>query len=355
MPESPLISVVIPCRNEADYIKSCLKSVLTQEDLPGDMEIIVADGLSDDGTREILARMAGKDDRIRVIDNPERYTSYALNHAIKAARGHYIIRMDVHTVYAPDYIHECLQELKRRGSDNIGGPWVARGDCYISKAIAAAFQSNFAAGGALAHDPTYEGPLETVYLGCWPRKTFEKFGLFDEELVRNQDDEHNLRIKRGGGTIWQSPAIRSWYVPRASLRRLFQQYRQYGFWKVRVIQKHKLPASIRHLVPGLFLAILTLSLGVTACGFIFGLFGQGSNTIAVIGLITFLSILFLYLVVSITASALTAFRTDWKYILILPAVFVCYHFGYGIGFMEGILNFLLLKKRGIASKQELTR
>src|SRR5262249_25260654 len=131
--------------------------------------------------------------------------------------------------------------------------WVARGDRYVSRAIAAAFRSPFSAGGANSHDPRHEGPVDSVYLGCWRRDVFSRVGLFDEELVRNQDDEWNLRLIRSGGTIWQSPRIRSWYRPRASLAALFQQYRQYGYWKVRVIQKHRRPASPRHLVPVLFL------------------------------------------------------------------------------------------------------
>src|SRR5262249_37522272 len=138
------------------------------------------------------------------------------------------------------------------GADKVGGPWVAEGKGYVGRAIAAAFQSPFAVGGARGHDPNYEGIVDLVYLGCWRRGVFDWFGLFDEELVRNQDDEFDLQLIRAGGTIWQSPRIRSWNQPRGSLRTLFLQYMQYGYWKVRVIQKHKIPASTRHLMPGGF-------------------------------------------------------------------------------------------------------
>src|SRR5262249_16672962 len=117
-------------------------------------------------------------------------------------------------------------------------------------------QSSFSTGGTRGHNKTYEGETDTIYLGCWPREVFHRIGLFDEELVRNQDDEFNLRLTRNGGKIWQSVRIKSWYYPPESLGSLFQQQIQYGYWKVRVIQKHKIPASIRHLVPACFLLSL---------------------------------------------------------------------------------------------------
>ena len=126
----------------------------------------------------------------------------------------------------------------------------------MGRAIAVAFHSPFSVGGPRGHVPHYKGPVDTVYLGCWPREVFDRIGFFDEELVRNQDDEFSLRLKRAGGKIWQSPRIKSCYRPRESPGALFQQYMQYGYWKVRVIQKHKMPASVRHLVPGIFVFLL---------------------------------------------------------------------------------------------------
>ena len=147
--------------------------------------------------------------------------------------------------------------LQETGADNVGGPWVARGKGKVGMAIAAAFESPFSCGGARGHDPKYSGPVDTVYLGCWRREIFDRIGLFDEELVRNQDDEFNLRLVRSGGKVWQSVAIKSCYHPRESLRHLFKQYVQYGYWKARVLKKHRLPASVRHLVPSIF--VLTLA------------------------------------------------------------------------------------------------
>ena len=141
------------------------------------------------------------------------------------------VRMDVHTRYAADYVAQCLHALERSGADNVGGPWRAEGRDGWPGAIAAAFQSRWVAGGARSRSLVYEGEVDTVYLGCWPRATFERFGGFDETLVRNQDDEHNLRIVLGGCRIWQSPAIRSMYSPRDSLAALWRQWLQYGYWK----------------------------------------------------------------------------------------------------------------------------
>lgn len=342
------VSLIIPCRNEAGTIEHCLQSILAQEDLAEDWEIIVADGLSDDGTREVLARLARTEPRLRVISNPQRIVSSGLNAAIRQARGEVIIRLDAHTEYAADYICQCLAALEESGADNVGGPWVAKGTGLMSRAIAAAFQSPFAIGGGRAHDPGYQGPADTVYLGCWRRSVFDRFGYFDETLVRNQDDEHNLRITRGGGQVWQSPRIRSWYAPRASLPALFRQYVQYGYWKVRVIQKHKLPASIRHLVPATFL--LAVALGAVA---------------ALLSVLTplplaparwlLLGLVGAYALGVAGAACLTAGRTEWKLLPVLPLVFPCYHIGYGWGFLRGILDFAVLRRGAGSSYVRLTR
>src|SRR5919109_4776451 len=255
---APLVSVVIACRNEQAHIEACVRSVLAQRSPTGGFELIVADGMSDDGTRSILRRLAKESRRLRVVDNPHQIVSSGLNTAIRAARGKIIVRMDAHTEYAPDYINQCLAALADTWADNVGGPARTKASNYTQAAVSAAYHSPFAVGGARFHNVDYEGYVDTVTYGCWRREVFDRIGPFDEALVRNQDDEFNLRLTKAGGKIWQSPRIKSWYRPRASLRGLFQQYMQYGYWKVRVIQKHRLPASVRHLVPGLFVGSLSM-------------------------------------------------------------------------------------------------
>ncbi len=379
MPERPFVSVIVPCRSEAACIEKCLETIIAQEVPEGGFEVLVADGMSDDGTREILARL-GTEARsqrsevsgpvIRVIDNQGLIVSAGLNAAIRAARGTIIIRMDAHTEYAPNYINLCIEATKATGADNVGGPWVARGNCLISNAIAAAFQSPFAVGGARGHDTGYTGFVDTVYLGCWHRQAFEKFGLFDEELVRNQDDEHNLRIIRAGGRVFQSSEIKSWYRPRGSLSSLFKQYMQYGYWKVRVIQKHKLPASWRHLVPGAFVLVLSalfllsafcflLSLWSASCGPVvsspWSMVHSWSHFCFLLSAFCFLFICSAYFLAVLAASVVTSAKTEWKLFPVLPVVFGCYHLGYGFGFLRGILSFVILRRRGSRAFAKLTR
>jgi glycosyltransferase involved in cell wall biosynthesis len=341
MSAPPKVSVIMPCRNEARYIEPALASILAQQEPPGGFEVIVADGLSNDGTRDRILAVAQRDARVRLVDNPDRFTPHGLNVAIAAARGQIIVRMDAHTGYAPDYICACVHALESSKADNVGGPWVARGQGYLSRAIAAAFQSAFAVGGARGHQRDYEGPVDTVYLGCWRKSAFARFGPFDEELVRNQDDEHNLRITRGGGVVWQSTTIRSWYMPRSSLGALFRQYSQYGYWKVRVIQKHRLPASIRHMIPGAF--VLALAAGGLAAPFL-PLAGWLALGLAAV-----------YLALAGLAALVTAAQSEWKLVPVLPAVFAAYHFGYGIGFVRGLLDFGVIRRGPRNSATVLTR
>jgi len=417
-----LVSIIIPCRNEKRHIERFLSSAQAQDTNGLDVEYLVADGMSDDGTREVIRRIEdgrwkmedgsqkaevgsqrpevcsqssnlrspisdipapSAPPRLRVIDNPRRIVSSGLNAAIRAARGDIIIRMDAHTEYAPDYVQQCVAVLHESGADNVGGPARTRADTYRQKAVAAAYHSPFGVGGARFHDVDYEGYVDTVTYGCWPRSTFEKFGYFDEELVRNQDDEHNLRIIRGGGRIWQSPKIRSWYRPRGSLTALFKQYMQYGYWKVRVIQKHKLPASWRHLVPGAFVLTLLLLLvfsvlcslssllwpATTDHGPLTTDYGQARATglwdHGTAGPLTtdrcaaparlLVGLLGLYALCVLAASAITAARSEWKLLPVLPFVFPCYHFGYGYGFLRGVLDFVVLRRGASASFTSLTR
>jgi succinoglycan biosynthesis protein ExoA len=327
------ISVIIPCRNERRHIAAFLDSLLFQE-LESDwqLEVLVADGFSDDGTREALREYIAKAPNVRLIDNPGRIVSTGLNAAIEASTGDVIIRMDAHTTYAKDYVRECLRALEESGADNVGGPWVATGSGIAGKAIAAAFQSRFCTGGGKAHDPRYEGQVDTVYLGCWRRSAFERFGLFDPALVRNQDDEFNFRIRRLGGRVWQTPRIRSSYTPRSSVLGVFRQYLQYGYWRVAVIRKHGAVASWRHLAPSLFVASIVVAAGSTA------LFAALRMSTAALAAGCALAI---GLLLHLLAGAATSVRhrgLERPASLIMPAVIFVYHFSYGLGFLLGCLQ-----------------
>ncbi|MDY0105949.1 MAG: glycosyltransferase [Giesbergeria sp.] len=324
-PVPHLLSVIAPCRNEVAFIDAFCDSVLRQQ-LPDGwrMEVLIADGLSDDGTRERLQERCARDARLLLVDNPGRIVSTGLNACIARAQGEVIARLDIHTQFAPDYLARCIDTLERSGADNVGGPWVAQGTGAMGEAIAAAFQCRWVVGGARSRDQVYEGEVDTVYLGCWRHDAFARFGLFDETLVRNQDDEYNLRLRRGGGRIWQSGVIRSVYHPRNSLRHLYAQQQQYGYWRPFVVRKHGQPGSLRQLVPALFVAALALS----------ALLLPWAHWPA----IALLALYGLYLLLAsmVAAHAAGAWRLFWR----LPVVIAAFHIGYGWGTWQGLWDVL---------------
>lgn len=338
---SPMVSAVIPCRNERAHIEACLRSVLGQEKVPGDFEVIVADGMSDDGTRRILESLGREYPRLQIVDNLAQTTAHGMNLGIQHARGEFVAIMGAHSHYAPDYLRVSLEVSRVTGADNVGGSMVCRGETWLQRAISAAHHSPFSAGGARWHNIAYEGPADTVFGGFYRREVFSRIGNFDESLLRNQDDELNLRLTLVGGRIWHSPTIRSSYCPRASLAALFRQYLQYGYWKVAVMKKHRRPAALRHLVPGVFVFAL---LALPALALLAPVFWY-----------LWLASLGTYAVANLAASVLTAAGTGWRYLFALPVVFACYHFGYGIGFLRGVISFLFLRRGPSATFTRLTR
>jgi glycosyltransferase involved in cell wall biosynthesis len=327
------ISIIVPCRNERASIGPLLSSIVTQDFAGRPWEAIVADGMSEDGTREVLKDFSRRYANIRVVDNPSKTTPAALNLAIRESKGKIIVRMDVHTIYAPDYVRQCVGTLLRTGADNVGGPALTAAKGYLQTAIAAAYHSPFACGGAKFHDPDYQGPVDTVPYGCWWKQTLLDHGGFDENLIRNQDDELNLRLVKRGGQIWQSPAIKSWYSPRANLKNLWRQYFQYGFWKVFVMRKHRLPASWRHLVPAAF--ALTITAVVAGSSLTAALVSPRAS---LKGWLLLAGIFGIYLAGCLLAAARTSKRFGWKLFPILPLIFATYHFSYGFGFLAGLLK-----------------
>ena len=325
--ENISVTVIVPCRNEIRHIRAFLESAMRQNLAGIDLEILVADGMSADGTREILEEYERICPALRVIDNPREIVSTGLNAAIRQARGEIIVRMDAHTEYAPDYIRACVQTLHESRADNVGGPALTRADGYLAQAIARGFHSKFVSGGARFHDPQYIGYVDTVTYGCWRKSTLLRLGLFDERLYRSQDSELNLRIRSAGGKIWQSSKIKSWYWPRPTLAALFRQYFQYGFWKVAVIRKHGKPASWRNLVPGASLLFALALLTGVGCAWLAGSTWWESEFLNIL-----ISLASLYIAGSIGAAVIEGWRTGRRFILVLPLVFATYHLSYALGF-----------------------
>jgi succinoglycan biosynthesis protein ExoA len=326
------VSVIVPCRNEIRHIRAFLDSVVHQEPGQINLEVLIADGMSDDGTRQVLGEFEKRFASIRILDNPARIVSTGLNRAIHEDRGEIIIRMDAHTQYATNYVRSCVEVLNETNAENVGGPALTRADGFVAQAIAYAFHTPFASGGARFRDPGYEGPVDTVPYGCWRKSTLERLGMFDEKQVRCQDDELNRRIVSSGGTVWQSTKIISWYRPRTTLPTLARQYFQYGFWKVAVIRQHRRFASCRNLVPGasvLVGIILPLCAGVASLG--------RSIWWRDVFLGEWLGLLSLYFIASFASAFFVARRNGWMFLPFLPIVFATYHLSYGLGFLLALL------------------
>lgn len=346
--DADCVSVIVPCRNESAYIGAFCDSALSQR-LPDGwrMQLIVADGMSEDGTVQALAARAAQDGRLQVIPNPGLIVSTGLNAALAQASGQVIVRMDVHTRFAPDYVAECIAALERTGADNVGGPWVAQGSGLTGQAVAAAFQCRWVVGGARSRQLAYEGPADTVYLGCWPRTALAAVGGFDESLVRNQDDEHNLRLRRAGRTVWQSARIRSWYSPRDSLSHLFWQQYQYGYWRPFVMRKHGQPGSVRQLVPAVFVAAAMVSLLAWPVSFwpVFLLSGAYGAYLAFASVMAWRAA---------RDGGPQSMDKPMRWLTRLPAVIAAYHVGYGLGSWRGLLD-LALGRRVSARSAKITR
>jgi len=356
--ESPTVTAVVASRNEERHIEVCVRSLLAQQEPPGGFEVIVADGMSDDQTRPLLKRLESEDQRLRVIDNPRLITSAGFNAGVKNGRGRYIAFMSAHARYPSDYLVACFELAERLHVDNVGGAAIAEASGFVQRAIAASHHSPFSVGGASWHSIDYEGPAGTVFGGFYRREVFDRIGLFDEEMVRNQDDELNFRLELAGGTIWQSRAIRSWYWPRSTLSGLFRQYEQYGYWKVRVMQKHGRTPALRHYVPAAFVlglavpAFVAVAAGLASLGTLSPTLGRAAVAAAAVLVVELVS----YLVVLAIASVTTAKRFGWDLLPILPLTFACYHVSYGVGFLRGLIDFGLPRRTAApTAMSQLTR
>ena len=326
MPHTQFVSVLMPVRNDASHIERSLSAVLRQ-DYPRDrMEIIVADGLSDDGTRDVIEAFQLQNPNVRLIDNPGKIVSTGLNTALRVAKGEIIIRVDGHCEVASDYVRLCVAHLTEADIDCVGGPLETLGETYVASAIAAAMSSTFGVGGAAFRVGTQADRLvDTVAFPAYKRETIRQAGDFDEELVRNQDDEYNYRVRKLGGRILLSPDIRARYYSRSSLFKLWKQYLQYGYWKVRVMQKHPLQMQLRQFVPALF--IIALGALLTTAPFL------------VVNQWLLLATLIAYTVLCLAASVSAAAKTDWRLLPLLPIAFTIIHFAYGSGFLLGLIKF----------------
>jgi glycosyltransferase involved in cell wall biosynthesis len=322
----PFVSIVAPVRNESAFIARSVGCALGQ-DYPRDrFEVIVADGRSTDDTRAIIESLQAAHPNLKLIANPGGIAPTGLNAAIAASRGEVIVRVDGHCEIASDYIRRCVEHLRNDGVDGVGGPIETIGETTTARAIAAAMSSKFGVGGSAFRTVKDRTMLaDTVPFPAYTRAIIERAGPFDEELVRNQDDEYNYRLRKLGAKILLAADVRARYYSRSDFRRLFRQYFQYGFWKVRVMQKHPRQMSPRQFIPPLFVAALIgASLLAPFAPF-------GAAPLAVISCC--------YLAANLLASALTASSAGWRLMPLLPVAYASLHISYGLGFLVGLARF----------------
>jgi glycosyltransferase involved in cell wall biosynthesis len=340
------VSIIVPCRNEEKFIGMCLDSILAS-DYPKDrLEVLVIDGMSEDRTRATIENYKSRCTFIRLLDNPKKITPAALNIGITNAKGEIIMRMDAHNTYPPNYISGLVGWLEKTQADNVGGVCVTvpATQTFMAEAIALALSHPFGVGNAYfrigVKEPRW---VDTVPFGCYRREVFDRIGMFDEELVRNQDGEFNHRLNKRGGRILLVPEIFSTYYARDSLAKLWRMYFQYGYFKPLVARKVGGVLTVRQLVPGIFV----LSLLATAMLAPWSLYsGRLLGTIALA-----------YISVSVGCSVFAAFRRGMRSALALPVVFPVLHLSYGVGFIIGILNHLIFgsKWRRDAARIPITR
>jgi glycosyltransferase involved in cell wall biosynthesis len=249
----PMVTVIMPVRNEQKEISQSLGSVLAQ-DYPADrFEVLVADGMSDDSTRAIVGEITRRDPRVRLVDNQAGIMAAGFNTALTFARGEIIVLLGGHSEMAVDFVRESVTLLRQRPEAwCVGGPILHVAHSLFGKAVAVAMSHRLGVGNASHHFASYEGYAEGAPFPTLWRWVFERVGTLDERLVRNQDDEFYYRIRQAGGKVYISPRIRYTYFVRERIRQLFRQYFQYGFWRIPVMKKHQRPTTMRQVVPSLF-------------------------------------------------------------------------------------------------------
>ncbi|MBX7206377.1 MAG: glycosyltransferase family 2 protein [Bacteroidia bacterium] len=312
-----LLSIIIPCLNEEDHIEKLLNWVVTA--CPDESEILVIDGGSSDRTIELINNKIAINKKIKLLHNNSKYVSHALNTGVQSANGKYIARLDVHAIYPDNYFTECIKLLETTQADNVGGFLEYTGNNLVSHGIAATLSSPWGIGYRTISPIRFNHYTDTVFFGFWNKSAFTRFGLFDTDLIRDQDEEFNYRIIKSGGKIYKCADIVILKFVRNNLILLFRQYLEYGFYKPLVIKKIGHIIKIRHIVPSAFVVYLLT------------LFFFSVN-------ITLLIPVWLYLTISLYFAINQNNPLSSKIISFIA--FPVIHIAYGSGFLAGIFRTL---------------
>jgi len=256
----PSVSIIIPCLNEQETIRKLLEAIHAQTFPRADLEVVIADGMSTDGTRTEITTFSDvhPDLHIAVVDNTPRSIPAALNCALKESQGEIIVRMDAHSMPYPDYIERSVADLEAGLGENVGGVWEIHpgAPTWMAHAIAVAAAHPLGVGDALYRHANKAAYVDTVPFGAFKREILALIGFFDESLLANEDYEFNTRIRKSGGKIWFDPSIRSVYIARPTLAKLARQYARYGYWKWRMLRRYPETLRWRQGLPPLFVASL---------------------------------------------------------------------------------------------------
>lgn len=325
----PSVSVIVPCYNEEATIGALLSAISEQTYPTQNLEILIADGLSTDGTRNAVAEFQRSHPAppIRVVDNPAKTIPAGLNAAIREARGEILVRLDAHSVPARDYVERCVSDLASGLGSNVGGVWVIQpgGKTWMARAIAAAAAHPLGAGDASYRIGGHPRAVDTVPFGAFRRSLLETVGKFDEGLLTNEDYEFNVRVRRAGGVVWMDPEIQSTYIARATLSSLAGQYWRYGFWKLRMLMRYPESIRWRQAVPALFvLAVLVLGLAAV--------FWRPAAVLLTVALILY------GLALLLAGLDMGARQRDLGLLLGGPLALATMHLSWGTGFWASLLS-----------------
>jgi glycosyltransferase involved in cell wall biosynthesis len=320
--ELPLVTVLVPCRNEARFIESCLTSIIGNGYPESLLQVLVIDGQSDDATVGIVQRYERSHPCVTLIENPRRITPSALNLGVQAARGDFVVWMSAHNRYDAGYIRNCVEWALRTGADNVGGVIVTepRENTLFGRAVTLALAHRFGNGGSRFRMAVTE-PMwaDTVFGGCYRREVFEQIGLFNEDLVRGQDFEFNVRLRRAGLRTLLVPNVRSTYFARSTPLEFLKHNWANGVWAILPFRfSDVVPVSFRHLVPMFFVGFLSLT----------GLLGIWFHSLGLASTFVFAS----YAVATLLVSAAIAIeQRDARLMAVVPIVFWLLHLTYGLG------------------------
>lgn len=311
-------------RNEEDYIARCLDSLLAQSYPGTSYEIIVVNGRSSDRSEEIVDSFCRQYPNVRCLENPAGIAPCAMNIGIRSASGEIIIRADGHNFYPRDYVENCVRCLEETGADNVGGPWltVPANKSFGARLVAAILTSPFGVGDSPFRVGCQEGYVETVPFGAFRREVFDRVGMYNERLVRNQDNDLNARIRASGGRIYQTPALRTKYHPVASFQKLLKVTFKTSQWHLFSVSENGRSMSLRHLVPA---------------SFVLGIVGLIAASIANrFALVTLGAIATAYFLLGLYFAVLRSRNDGPGVVLALPFACFLFHLSYGLGTLCGV-------------------